>query len=86
MKIIPTVVLLCLTAPLSSVWAPRAFGQQPQSDQSSLSEVVVSGTRLATNGAESPTPVLQATMTDLQLAAPSNLADGLNQLPSPVIF
>ena len=81
MKIIPTVVLLCLTAPLSSVWAPRAFGQQPQSDQSSLSEVVVSGTRLATNGAESPTPVLQATMTDLQLAAPSNLADGLNQLP-----
>jgi outer membrane receptor protein involved in Fe transport len=43
--------------------------------------VVVSGSRLVTNGAEAPTPVTVVTTENLQLAAPRNLVDGLLQLP-----
>lgn len=81
MKSIQVVVLLlCLSVPISLVRASAASAEEPKPAESSLSEVVVSGTRLAT-GAESPTPVLEAPTTVLQLAAPGNLADALNQLP-----
>ena len=43
--------------------------------------LVVSGSRLVTNGAEAPTPVTVVTTENLQLAAPRNLVDGLLQLP-----
>ncbi len=43
--------------------------------------VVVSGSRLVTNGAEAPTPVTVVTTENLQLAAPRNITDGLLQLP-----
>src|SRR6185437_13174800 len=81
MKNTQIVLFLCLSVPVSLVHAPAASGQDSKTAESSLSEVVVSGTRLATSGAESPTPVLEAPTTELQLAAPSNLADALNQLP-----
>jgi outer membrane receptor protein involved in Fe transport len=44
-------------------------------------DIVVTGSRIAT-GFHTPTPVTVATAADLRSAAPNNLADGLNQLPS----
>jgi iron complex outermembrane receptor protein len=57
--------------------APR-----PKTDEGeALSEVVVTGSRAITNGNQAPTPVTVVTATQLRAAAPSGLADALNQLP-----
>ncbi|HKB96453.1 MAG TPA: TonB-dependent receptor plug domain-containing protein, partial [Rhizomicrobium sp.] len=52
---------------------------QPASD--AVESVVVSGSRLVTNGAQAPTPVTVVSTEQLQLAAPRNVVDGLLQLP-----
>jgi outer membrane cobalamin receptor len=44
--------------------------------------VVVSGSRLVTNGAQAPTPVTVVSSEQLQVAAPRNIVDGLLQLPA----
>jgi len=44
--------------------------------------VVVSGSRLVTNGAQAPTPVTVVSADQLQVAAPRNVVDGLLQLPA----
>jgi outer membrane receptor protein involved in Fe transport len=46
-----------------------------------LQEVVVTGSRLVTNGNKAPTPVTVVTADQLQVLAPSGLADALNELP-----
>lgn len=47
-----------------------------------VEEVVVTGSRIRReNGYDQPTPVTSITSEALQAAAPSNIADGLNQLP-----
>ena len=43
-------------------------------------DIVVTGSRVA-NGFKTPTPVTMASSEQLRVAAPTNLADGLNQLP-----
>ena len=82
-------------AALSIVLAAPAFAQTaatadagptaaaPEKDNASeaLTEVVVTGSRVVTNGANAPTPVTVVTSQQLQLAAPSSIVDGLNQLP-----
>jgi iron complex outermembrane receptor protein len=55
-----------------------ASAQEPAA--AAVEEVVVTGSRIAT-GFVTPTPVTTATATDLKAASPTNLADGLNQLP-----
>ena len=47
-----------------------------------VESVVVSGSRLVTNGAQAPTPVTVVSAEQLQLAAPRNLVDGILQLPA----
>jgi outer membrane receptor protein involved in Fe transport len=47
-----------------------------------VESVVVSGSRLVTNGAQAPTPVTVVSADQLQVAAPRNVVDGLLQLPA----
>jgi iron complex outermembrane receptor protein len=49
--------------------------------QASIEEVVVTGSLVMRNGNQAPTPVTVIDTTALQQAAPSNIPDGLNQLP-----
>jgi iron complex outermembrane recepter protein len=46
-----------------------------------LSEVVVTGSRLVTNGAAAPSPTTVMSAEELQNRAPTDIADALNQLP-----
>src|ERR1700761_4132243 len=56
-----------------------------QDDTTVPETVVVTGSRLgAQAGLHTPTPGTAVSATDLQAAAPSNIADALNQLPSMV--
>ncbi|WP_158049704.1 TonB-dependent receptor domain-containing protein [Sphingomonas jeddahensis] len=47
-----------------------------------LSDIIVTGSRVLRDGGASPTPVTVVAAEQLQLAAPGNVADGLNQLPA----
>ncbi|MEY4966273.1 MAG: hypothetical protein RL274_1856 [Pseudomonadota bacterium] len=47
-----------------------------------VESVVVSGSRLVSNGAQAPTPVTVISAEQLELAAPRNVVDGLLQLPA----
>src|ERR1700704_4684960 len=66
--------VLTLATAASSVMA------QPASE--AVESVVVSGSRLVTNGAQAPTPVTVVSSEQLHLAAPRNVVDGLLQLPA----
>src|SRR6266567_3258522 len=59
-----------------------ASGAMAQPASESVESVVVSGSRLVTNGAQAPTPVTVVSTEQLQLAAPRNVVDGLLQLPA----
>jgi outer membrane receptor protein involved in Fe transport len=65
--------------------AQQATGNASQSSQSGgtddLAQVLVTGSRVATNGASAPTPVTVVSADQLQAAAPTSLVDALNQLP-----
>ncbi len=74
--------------------APAALAQQANTSNAgtqadapatgtaeTVETVVVSGSRLVTNGAEAPTPVTVVSAEQLQLAAPTSLVDGLLQMP-----
>jgi iron complex outermembrane receptor protein len=74
--------LTLLAASALTALAGPALAQsaQPAGD-SAVEEVVVTGSRIA-SGFQTPTPVTVASAADLKAAAPANLADGLNQLPT----
>ncbi len=57
---------------------PREAGAREEPDV--IEAVIVTGTRLNT-GFAAPTPLAVATAEELKRAAPSNLADGLSQMP-----
>ena len=50
-------------------------------EQGVLEEVVVTGSRVITNGDNSPTPVTVVTTEELAVTTPSNVPDALNKLP-----
>src|SRR6266404_3224590 len=87
MKIKPlttrVLALRCKLALLTSVsvlgLAGPAFGQS--STSSGVESVVVTGTRIITNGYQAPTPVTVATAADLALSSPASIDDGLRKLP-----
>ena len=64
------------TAPVTAAAAGNA------QEESVLQEVVVTGTRLAISGDSAPTPVTMISQEQLQIAAPTSLADGLAQVPN----
>jgi len=59
-----------------------ASAAMAQQSGDNVESVVVSGSRLVTNGAEAPTPVTVVSTEQLSLAAPRNVVDGLLQLPA----
>ncbi len=50
--------------------------------ESNLEEIVVTGSRVVTDGTATPTPVTVVSMEQLQATSPVNLADSLNLLPT----
>jgi iron complex outermembrane recepter protein len=68
----------------SSPSAQPAMGPTPLStsgDTNALEAIEVTGSRIVRNGYQTPTPVTVETASELAEAAPSNIADALNQLP-----
>lgn len=57
---------------------PAAAQEQAEN---TVTEMVVTGTRIVRDGYTAPTPVTVAAVEDLQASTPSSLADGLNKLP-----
>jgi len=60
--------------------AEEAAGQAVFDDRSS-GDIVITGSRVITNGNNSPTPVTVVTTEAIQQITPSNIPDGLNKLP-----
>ncbi|MDB5467438.1 MAG: TonB-dependent receptor [Phenylobacterium sp.] len=54
---------------------------QQKSGADEISEVVVTGSRVVTDGTRAPTPVTVVSSQQLQMAAPRTITDGLLQLP-----
>jgi iron complex outermembrane receptor protein len=84
--LITTTALACFTG-----WTAPALAQTPAAKLAPANEadttpddttIVVTGSRLATDGARAPTPVTVATGEQLQLAAPKSITEGLTQLPA----
>ena len=67
---------------LAAVFCVSANAQQPESEE--IEEIVVSGTRLARSGYDTPTPVTVLGLEQIEADAPHNIADIVNQLPSVV--
>ena len=64
-----------------AISAGALFAGSPASAQNTVEEIVVTGSRIARPGLETPTPVASLTTEDLLQKAPSNIPDALNQLP-----
>jgi len=87
------IVRLCIGASLTALTVGAADAQHAGSatgesapvqstlDPSSVTEVVVTGSRIQREGYIAPTPVTTLDSEDLIRKAPSNIPDGLNQLP-----
>lgn len=57
---------------------------QAQTAQVSVEEVIVTGTRVVRDGYQAPTPLTVISETEILAAAPSNVADFVNDIPSIV--
>ncbi|MEO8314194.1 MAG: TonB-dependent receptor [Pseudomonadota bacterium] len=66
--------LVLLTAVASPAFAAAAV-------EGELTELVVTGSRVITNGFEAPSPVTVITAEQMQMSAPTSLSDAINQLP-----
>lgn len=68
---------------LVGAFSTAALGQSSAGADSAprLEEVVVTGSRLVVEGGSSPTPLTAITAEQMQLAAPSTIADALAQIP-----
>ncbi len=73
------VMFACASCASTLVWAADAG--QKTAEALELEEVVVTGSRLAINGDSAPTPVTIIAQEQMQLAAPTSLADALAQVP-----
>jgi outer membrane receptor protein involved in Fe transport len=60
---------------------PGAASAQQQPGTAGVEEVIVTGSRIATSGVNTPTPVTAVTAEDLQSMAPGTIIDALKQLP-----
>ncbi len=55
---------------------------QEQADPGDAETITVTGSRIVRNGYDAPTPVTVIGLADIQAAAPANVADFVNQIPS----
>jgi outer membrane receptor protein involved in Fe transport len=63
----------------TAIHAQGAAAAAPASDD--LTEVVVTGSRVITNGFSAPSPLTVLTAEQMQATAPTSISDALNQLP-----
>ena len=61
--------------------SPSSTSKKSASVEGNLEEVVVTGSRLVTNGNSAPTPTTVISADELTDRAPTNIADALNRLP-----
>jgi iron complex outermembrane receptor protein len=72
---------LCLVLGFS-IWHPAvAQTPVPSAPAAALEEIQVTGSRIITDGTQSPTPLTVVSADQLLSTTPSNLADALNKLP-----
>lgn len=71
--------LVSIAAPVTAQDAEQ--DEQEQQDEAQSEEIVVTGSRVITNGNNSPTPVTVVTTEAIQQTTPSNIPDALNRLP-----
>ena len=73
---------LCLVLGFS-IWQQPAIAQTPAASAptDSIEEIQVTGSRIITDGTQSPTPLTVVSADQLLSTTPSNLADALNKLP-----
>lgn len=76
-------LLLAATAQAQDAAADQPAAPQDAAEQSPRdSDIVVTGSRVATDGTRAPTPVTVASSDQLQLAAPRTITEALTQLPA----
>lgn len=74
--------LMCASAAMAQATATAASDKaSDQTQAASSQDIVVTGSRTAKNGNEAPTPITVLSSEQLQLAAPSGVADALAQTP-----
>src|SRR4051812_35128586 len=78
---LPRAARYALASVSAAALIASASAAMAQQTTDNVEAVVVSGSRLVTNGAQAPTPVTVVSTEQLQLAAPRNVVDGLLQLP-----
>src|ERR1700716_2507033 len=68
---------------LNVLLAASAIAQAAPSDDkaATVTEVVVTGSRVAIDGSQAPTPVTVVSAEQLQKASPGTVGEALNQLP-----
>lgn len=70
------------TASAAALMAPAAPALAQTASSAELEEVVVTGSRIVRDGFDAPTPVNVLGTEEIQAAAPANIADFVNTLPS----
>ena len=65
-----------------AVWTGTASGQEPESSEPTLEEVVVTGSRISRSGYDTPTPVSVLRAEEIAADAPGSVAEFVMQLPS----
>ena len=70
-------ILACSTA-MTVLWGTAAIAQQ---ETGNVEQVTVTGSRVISDIANSPTPVTIISAQDLQATTPTDIPDGLNKLP-----
>ena len=73
--------LFASAAALAATGGSAQGGGSQSTAEEELQEVTVTGSRVITNGNDSPTPVTVVSKDQLTVTTPTNLADGLNHLP-----
>ena len=73
--------LALLTGAALAVLPTLGWAQTAAAPAAKPDEIVVTGSRLVTNGAQAPTPVTVMTSQELVAAEPSSIPDALNDLP-----
>jgi outer membrane receptor protein involved in Fe transport len=66
---------------VATAQTPAPAGRAPAAAVEELQEVTVTGSRVITNGNDSPTPVTVVVAEDLTTTHPTNLAEALNDMP-----
>jgi iron complex outermembrane receptor protein len=74
-SLLAAAIIGALGAPQASVYA------QQQEPAPALDEIVVTGSRLRTTGLDMPNPVTVVTTSEISILAPTNLVEGMAELP-----